>query len=279
MRVRDMWLWLGAAFITGGGVLTALAIAFYTKERHYVLSTGPQMIAAYAAFTCAFLCFLAAITAWRPWQRWQRFPNLTVRIDGWRSVIATKERASLATPVSLVILKIHVTNSEVDRKASIRAVYLLARSKPGSPWGYWQVFTSPTSPASYEDPRKPVELPLNLEPQASGGGWLIFELTDYLMQNVIWPEGARIELHDAVTRKMATCPAVVGGSYRRRHGLRAATLAERVTGPQQPRAWDGLLGSPDPVFTPNTSPEPNASGSDIGDDDVGATDTGANPGG
>jgi hypothetical protein len=90
-----MWLWLGAAFITGGGVLTAVAIAYYTKEQHYPLSTGPQMIAAYAAFACAFLCFLAAITAWRPWQRWQRFPKLTIRIDAWRSVIATDTRLTL----------------------------------------------------------------------------------------------------------------------------------------------------------------------------------------
>jgi hypothetical protein len=244
VRVRDMWLWLGAAFITGGGVLTALAIAYYTKQQHYPLSTGPQMIAAYTAFACAFLCFLAAITAWRPWQRWQRFPNLTVRIDGWSSVIATKERAGISVPANLVVLKIHITNGEVDRYASIRAIYLLGKTKPGSPWGHWHVFTAPMSPFTYKNPPKPLELPLNLEPQASGGGWVTYELTNYLMPDVVWPEGARIELHDAVTGKMATCPAVVGGSYRRRSELRPATLAERVTGPQ-PRVWHGVLGPPD----------------------------------
>jgi hypothetical protein len=274
-----MWLWLGAAFITGGGVLTALAVAYYTKEQHYPLSTGPQMIAAYATFACAFLCFLAAITGWRPWLRWQRFPNLTVRIDAWNSVNATQEWAAGHTrPVSLVVLKIHMINGEVDRKASIRAVYLLGKCKPGSAWGYWHVFTAPTSPVSYENPPRPLELPLNLEPQASGGGWLTFELTSYLMDDVVWPEGASLELHDAVTGKMATCPVAVGGSYRRRHGLRAATLAERVTGPEQPQAWHALFGPPDPgpvmVASTDSAPERDEMSSAPISGDVGATEAG-----
>jgi hypothetical protein len=279
VRVRDMWLWLGGAFITGGSVLTALAIAYYTKEQHYALSTGPQMTAAYFAFAFAFLCFLAAITAWRPWQRWQRFPNLTIRIDAYGTVAATQERVGIKTPVSLVILKLHITNNEVDRRASIRAVYLLGRCKPGSTWGYWHVFTAPTSPASYENPRTPVELPMNLEPQASDGGWLIFELTSFLMDDVDWSEGSGLELHDAVTGKMATCPAAVGGSYRRRHGLRVATLAERVTGPEHRRAWNGLLGpsDPDPVVaaSAHSAPENNAASSDTGEAEADTTEAGA----
>ena len=81
MRPREVWFWLGAGFLTVGAVLTAVAIAYFTKETHYSLSTGPQMVTAYASFAFAFLCFFAAIAGWRPWLRWQRFPNITVRVD------------------------------------------------------------------------------------------------------------------------------------------------------------------------------------------------------
>ena len=83
MRPRELWFWLGAAFITVGGVLTAIAVAYYTKEPHYSLSAGPQMIEAYASFVLAFLCFLAAIAGWRPWLRWQRFPTFLF-VQQWR---------------------------------------------------------------------------------------------------------------------------------------------------------------------------------------------------
>jgi hypothetical protein len=82
MRPREVWFWLGAGFLTVGTVLAAVAIAYFTKETHYSLSTGPQMVIAYAAFTLAFLCFFAGIAGWRPWLRWRRFPNITVRVDG-----------------------------------------------------------------------------------------------------------------------------------------------------------------------------------------------------
>jgi hypothetical protein len=66
MRPREVWFWLGAGFLTLGAVLAAVAIAYFTKETHYSLSTGPQMVMAYAAFALAFLCFLRASQAGVP---------------------------------------------------------------------------------------------------------------------------------------------------------------------------------------------------------------------
>lgn len=67
MRSRELWFWLGAAFLTVGAVLAAVAISYFTKEQHYSLSTGPHMIGAYAAFILAFLCLLAAIAGCDSW--------------------------------------------------------------------------------------------------------------------------------------------------------------------------------------------------------------------
>jgi len=246
MRPRELWFWLGAAFLTIGGVLTAIAIAYYTKETHYSLSAGPQMVAAYVSFILAFLCFLAAIAGWRPWLRWQRFPDLTIRVDGIGNVIGSQQTPGFPPrPTTLLILKVHITNAEVDRNVSIRAAYLLAKTKPGSDWGHEQLFAAPFEPVSRARVGKALEFPVNLAPGASDGGEIVFELQDYLMVDVAQPFDARVEIHDAISGKMASFPAVMS-VYRRRHGLRPTTYEERVNGPKAAQPWYGLMGPPDP---------------------------------
>jgi hypothetical protein len=236
MRPREVWFWLGAGFLTIGAVLTAVAIAYFTKETHYSLSTGPQMVIAYTAFAFAFLCFFAGIAGWRPWLRWQRFPNITVRVDSYGNEAGSQQAFGFPPrPVRLVTMNVHVTNAEVDRRVSIRAAYLLLKAKPPSPI-YEQLFARPFWPVERNRPADVLKLPLNLAPQESDGGELVFELDDY---REIDPAGGpgRIEIHDSISGKMACFPAAMGGIYRRRHGLRATTYEERVTGPRaaQPR--------------------------------------------
>lgn len=244
MRPRELWFWLGAAFLTVGGVLTAIAVAYYTKETHYSLSSGPQMVVAYASFILAFLCFLAAIAGWRPWLRWQRFPNLTVRVDGFGTEKVTKQMPGFPQlPTTLLTLIVHITNAEVDRKASIRAAYLLAKTKPNSVL-HEHLFTKPRDEIAYTRPVNALKFPMNLEPQDSVGGEMIFELTEYLMDEVAEPFDARVEIHDAISGKMACFPAVMG-IYTRRRGLRPTTYAERVEGQKEPQPWYGLMGPPD----------------------------------
>jgi hypothetical protein len=246
MRPRELWFWLGAAFLTIGAVLTAVAIAYYTKETRYSLSTGPQMVAAYASFVLAFLCFLAAIAGWRPWLRWQRFPSLVIRVDSEGSGTASKQIPGFPPlPIALLALKVHITNAEVDRNVSIRAAYLLAKTKPGSGWGHECLFSAPFDPVSRTHGGNLLGFPVNLAPGASDGGELIFELKDYIMADVAQPFEARVEIHDAVSGRMACFPAVMG-IYRRHHGLRPTTYAERVNGPKTSQPWYGLMGPPDP---------------------------------
>ena len=150
-----------------------------------------------------------------------------------------------SAPTTLLILKVHITNAEVDRNVSIRAAYLLAKTKPGSDWGHEQLFAAPFEPVSRARVGKALEFPVNLAPGASDGGEIVFELQDYLMVDVAQPFDARVEIHDAISGKMASFPAVMS-VYRRRHGLRPTTYEERVNGPKAAQPWYGLMGPPDP---------------------------------
>jgi len=244
MRPREVWFWLGAGFLTVGALFGAVAIAYFTKEAHYSLSTGPQMVIAYIAFVLAFLCFFAGIAGWRPWLRWQRFPNVRVRVDSFGNELASQQTPGFPRrPIRLVTMYVHITNAEADRRVSIRAAYLRLKAKPGSPLGYWQLFTRPFERVERSRPADILKLPLNLGPQESGGGELVFELVDYLETD---PEGGPgyIEIHDAISGKMACFPAVAGSVYRRHHELRPTTYEERVIGPKAPEPWYSVIGRP-----------------------------------
>jgi hypothetical protein len=183
--------------------------------------------------------FVLAIAGWGPWLRWQRFPDITVIVSSVGTTVATKQRSGLATPTSLTILKVFFINGDPDRNVCIRAAYLRGKTRPGSPWGYWQIFAGPTDPVEYHNPVQALELPVNLGPRAGAGGYLIFELPDYLKGELAQgPQGVGdwvAEIHEALSGKMAAFPAMaVGGIYRRRRGLTPTTFAERVTGPPPP---------------------------------------------
>jgi hypothetical protein len=243
MRPREVWFWLGAAFITVGAVLTTLATAYYIKEPSYSLGTGPQMLMAYGFFVGAFLCFLAAIAGWRPWLKWQRFPNLVVRVDSDGFMTAERQLPGFPVmPIKLRAYRIHITNSETDRSASIRAAYLLVKPQPNFPVAI--LLTAPRWQVTYPEPLNFLRVPVNLDPQASEGGDLIFEL-DFQMEHAAEPFEARFEIHDSISRKMASFPAVIG-EYRRRHGLRPTTYAERIPGSNATPPWYGVMGPPDP---------------------------------
>jgi hypothetical protein len=254
MRPRELWPWLGAGFLTVGTVFAAVAIAYYTKETRYSLSTGPYMITAYVLFVLAFACFFAAIAGWRPWLLWLRFPNITVRVDAVDNSPASIQPPLFPPmPARFLILKVLITSVEADRNVSIRAAYLLRRAKPGSGW-YEHLFSSPIWSVSYPRPVDILKFPINLPPQYSEGGELVFELD--FRETETDPEAGlgRIEIHDAVSGKMACFPAVVG-VYRRHHGLRPTTYAERI-GPQPAPPWYSVMGPSDQdsdVMSPSAS--------------------------
>lgn len=241
MRPRELWFSLGGASLAVGTILSALAVGYYAKEQHYSLSSSPHMIGAYVSFALAVMFFAFAATGWAPWLRWQRFPDITVLVQGAGQSVATRQIEGFPPVLTLlIIVKVFFINGDHDRNVCIRAAYLRGKTQPGSGWGYWQIFAEPTEPVQYRNPVQAMELPINLGPRAGAGGYLIFELPDYLRAELAPAPEAEfvVEIHEALSGKMAAFPAmVIGGIFRRRHGLIPTTYEERVTGPKatQPR--------------------------------------------
>jgi hypothetical protein len=251
VRSRELWLWLGGAFLTLGTVLSGIALAYFTKESHFSLYTSWQMQCAGASFVAAFLCFLGAIMGWRIRLRRQQFPKIRVDVDGVGTVETTYEpMPGLVIPVRLMHFPAHFVSEETERSMSIKVARLFAKVKPEGTNPLWEhVFVAPRWSISPSLNIQPLRFPLNLEPQASQGGELVFEMSSYLLVNLADPFDARIEIEDANTGKRASFPATLG-TFRKGHGLRPSTRAESVTGPPGRAAapsWsDGLMGPPDP---------------------------------
>lgn len=146
-------------------------------------------------------------------------------------------------PIDIMTLKVHITNAETDRNVSIRAAYLLVKSKPGFAL-HEQLFSAPSDPVSYTPLDRAFEFQANLAPQASQGGELVFELRSYQMADAVQPFEARVEIHDSISEKMASFPADLG-TFRRHHRLRPATYAERVTRPKAAQSGYRVIGSSD----------------------------------
>jgi hypothetical protein len=249
VRPRELWFALGTAFLATGAVLSALAVGYYAKEQHYSLSSSPHMIGAYIAFTLAAVFFALAVAGWGPWLRWQRFPNVAVLTRAVRHDAAVSlGPGSMRIPTKLLSLHVFFINRYADRNVCVRAAYLRAKTRPGSPWGYWQVFSAPSQPLEYHNPVQPLELPLNLAPRTGAGGYLVFELPPYLAAE-LQPGGEfAVEVIEALSGKMAQFPATLGGEWTLGRGLVPTTQAERVTGPPPPAVY--TRGSPWETFPP-----------------------------
>jgi hypothetical protein len=70
---------------------------------------------------------------------------------------------------------------------------------------------------------------------------LIFEMSDYKTADLSEPFDARIEVHDAITGRMACFPAHLG-TFRRRHGLRRPPWRSVWKGPRAAQTWYGVMG-------------------------------------
>jgi hypothetical protein len=176
-----------------------------------------------------------------------RFPDITVLVsEGGHPVAAQLPNGSWPTPTRLMIFKVHFINGDANRNVCIREAYLRAKTNPGSPWGYWQIFGAPTRPVEYDNPVQALEFPLNLAPRAGAGGYLVFELPDSLSSDLAPSPGEfSVEITEALSGKRAAFPApVVGAVFRTQRGLVPTTSAERVTGPPvvywRGSPWEGL---------------------------------------
>jgi hypothetical protein len=254
VRTRELRLWLGAAFLTLGTVLVAVALAYFAKEPHFSLYGSWQMQSAGAAFIAAFLSFLFAIMGWRIRLRPQRFPDISVTVETTGSAPPVYNVMFGSPPPGILFFyPVHFHNREPERIASIKIALLYAKVDPDRPMGMLEhVFRAPQWQLANAGALNlhPVEFPLNLEPEKSEGGDLVFEMPEWKTMFLARPLQIRIEPEDASTGKRMSFPAE-RGTYTKSHGLRPSFGKEQVAEQEGRRAgrtaaWKGLLTPPGP---------------------------------
>lgn len=230
--------------LTVGTVLTAIALAYFTKEPHFALYTSWQFVAALVAFGLGFVSFLGAILGWPFRFRKLRFPNITIAV-GQTAVLArtrveTMGEHSFARPMMPMVFAVTVTNNEAERTVNLSAVpYLLLKTKPGDPKVIeWLFRPEPVPPElAFIKAEPPLEFPLVLGPHTSQAGSLFYDIASP-HPALIEPVEGRIRLVDAVSKWTAYFPPNAG-IFEKGRGLETTSVpwAPFVTEPDPTAQW------------------------------------------
>jgi hypothetical protein len=227
-----MWLWLGGLLLTLFVFLTAVAIAYFLKQRGYSLFGNGWMLAAFICLVAAFSCFFAAIKGWGlPSAVKPSFPGVEVEIHGTGSLDIQRESDSgLAVPITLRSLHARFTNPATGEAARLEVVLYL-RLVPGS-WG--RVGEAVCPPPDWPLPESlgltPIGMPFDLPPGSTVSGHLVYEIPGYYLDKIDQPPNARLELWDHLTDKRMSLPAEIG-SYDKSRMIPSGGGAE-VLGPE-----------------------------------------------
>ncbi len=237
---RELWLWLGALFLTLLAFLVAVAIAYFAKQAHYSLLVNGWMLGALICFLASYTCFFGAIKGW-PFPPVVRpdFPAVEVEIYGTGSMDTQRESESgLAVPVRLRSFHARFTNAGSAQAARL-TVLLYLKLVPGS-WG--RVGEALCPPPDWPLPPSlsltPIGMPFDLAPGDTIAGHLVYEIPGYYLDKIAEPMSARLELWDHLTDKRMTTPAEIG-SHDRGRMIPSSGSAE-VLGPE----YENQAGQP-----------------------------------
>ena len=209
---RELWLWLGALFLTLFLFLTAVAIAYFAKGTHYSLFLNGWMLGALICFLVSYACFFAGIRGW-PFPPGARsgFPDVEVEIYGTGAIDTQRESESgLAVPARLRSFDVRFRNAGTSQGASL-TVLLYLRLVPGS-WG--RVGEAVCPPPDWALPPSlglsPISMPIELPPGGAAAGHLVYEVPGYYLDKIAEPVSMRLELWDHLTDRRMTVPAEIG---------------------------------------------------------------------
>jgi hypothetical protein len=209
---RWVWLWLGGLLLTLFAFLSAVAIAYFLKQRGYSLFGNGWMLGALICLVAAYSCFFAAIRGWAlPWVVKPAFPGVEVEIYGTGSLDIQRESDSgLAVPVTLRSLQARFTNPATGQPAQLE-VLLYLRLVPGS-WG--RVGEALCPPPDWPLPEAlgltPIGMPFGLAPGSTVSGNLVYEIPGYYLGKIDQPVNGRLELWDHLTERRMSLPAEIG---------------------------------------------------------------------
>jgi hypothetical protein len=210
---RDLWLWLGAAFLTASAGLLASALAYFTKIQKYSLFSSWWMLAAILVFLAAFACFYSAIkgVAFPPWEE-LRFPQIKVEFYGSSNVMIPRTGMDglPVDPFYIWFYRIHIVNLEKEQNASliIRPLFSLAPDSQG-PFAeaagshvkieQLAMFLNPTYNNSFAS--NPLPETIRLSPGGSETGDLVYMIATFEWQKLAEPGQVRLVIEDLISGK------------------------------------------------------------------------------
>jgi hypothetical protein len=262
---REFWLWLGGIFLTLFALFTAVAIAYFAKDKSYSLFLNGWMLVALLSLIAAHASFFGAIRSWplplsaRPAR--PAFPALEIEIHGASTIDAQREADSgLAVTARLRSFTVTLRSAEIEQRASV-TVLLYVKLVPGS-WGRVGEAVCPVPDWSLPPSLSlhPMPMPIDLPPGDRASGQLVYEIPGYYLDKLAAPTSARLELWDHVTDQRMTVPAEIGGHDR--STMVPSSGSAEILGPEyesQPDQQSDVTGSLAPPAQSLTPPEPDES--------------------
>jgi hypothetical protein len=187
---RELWLWLGAAFLALFAAFIAIGLAYFTKEQNFSFYTCWEAGASVVAFALGFACFACAILGvpFPPWVK-PKFPNISVEIYGAADAVTHHmipmgpNRQAMIMEVKLRAWRVRIINLETEQNASL-TISLFVKVVPGSRGRIgdtvWSVPDWPLDPNLGLDK---IEMPITLAPGMTKGGYLVYEVSGYDLAN------------------------------------------------------------------------------------------------
>jgi hypothetical protein len=182
---RELWLWLGAAFLALFAAFIAIGLAYFTKEPNFSFYTSWEAWASVAVFALGFACFGCAIWGipFLPWAK-MKFPDIRVDIYDGGSIstqcpIPSAPGTVSNVPANLKLWRVRITNLENEQNASL-TINLFVKVIPGSKGraaeSEWYVPDWPLDPVFGVNK---LDMPIILAPGTTAGGYLACEIGRY----------------------------------------------------------------------------------------------------
>lgn len=178
---RELWLWLGAAFLALFAAFIAIGLAYFTKEGNFSFYTSWEAWASVAVFALGFACFACAILGapFPPWTK-VRFPNFDIEISPPNSTKTSYKDFFTENEVKATLMYFHakITNLDSEQNASF-TIRLSFKSDNGEFVAQGPNWFLESDPRLHESNLRlhMIQMPIMLAPGTTVGGDLVFDVT------------------------------------------------------------------------------------------------------
>jgi hypothetical protein len=210
-----LYFTFGTAVLVVAGAVAAINGNFYSAAvsslhpRPYFFWTSGTMIVAYFITGVALVLFVAGACGlpFPPWAK-ARFPDLEIEVTSMKS----RGYPPGPNPDLWMSFSLRLTNREVDQNASITVRYrpkLDPTQERGRQFGELIFFGDRSDPPSGV-PTDWLAQPLNLLPQHSAGGYLVWRIEKGWADTLANPSEACFLVEDHATNRAVVIPAWIG---------------------------------------------------------------------